>query len=164
MASTPEPHAALRPSKRTNSKRSQTLRSAAWDGSRPATLEPAILSRSSAGRCTRGNCARPVGAPARIEGLVDESDERDCQAMPACTATRVAAVREETCSFAKMWLRWRSTVFSLSTSAAAISRLLWASATRRRTSTSRLVRPPKVRPDKHRAASAAVGSSSPTRV
>ena len=28
-----------------------------------------------------------------------------CQAMPACTATRVAPERKETWSFAKIWLR-----------------------------------------------------------
>ena len=45
------------------------------------------------------------------------------QARPCSNANAVAADREETPSFVKMWVRWLVTVFSLMNRAAAISRL-----------------------------------------
>ena len=46
------------------------------------------------------------------------------QTRPCSKAKALAAVRDETPSFAKMFCRWRATVRSLTTSSAAISRLL----------------------------------------
>jgi hypothetical protein len=84
--------------------------------------------KASKAAVSRGTLSMVVflesGAPDHAE--LDWSDE-NCQAIPGCTATRVASKRDETWSFAKMWLKWRSTVFSLRTTAAAIARWLWAS-------------------------------------
>ena len=61
--------------------------------------------KASIAAVSRGALGMGVFHPAytapRWRGLVGAS----CYAMPACTATRVAPEREETCSFAKMWLR-----------------------------------------------------------
>ena len=65
----------------------------------------------------------------------------DAQTRSCSNANAVAAEREESPSFAKMFWTWRATVCSLMTSDAAISRFVFPAATSRSTSSSRAESP-----------------------
>ena len=72
-------------------------------------------------------------------GRIDHVAAR--QTRSCSNAKAVAAVREDTRSLARMFCTWRATVCSLTTSSGRSARLRLAGATRRRTSSSRGVRP-----------------------
>src|SRR6266513_6286894 len=70
-------------------------------------------------------------------GVAHSYQEKTDQMRPRSKANAAAAVRDDTLSLAKMFCRWRRTVWPLMTSSVAIAWLLLPAATRRRTSTSR---------------------------
>ena len=116
--------------------------------------EQPLRARSGVRACCVAHAAATLRAPGEPRGIARESPTSRARRGVvilttvrrgrARTRTRVAAVRDETPSLAKMFCTWRATVCSLITSSAAISRLLLPAATSRSTSSSRGVSPRRV--------------------